>query len=127
MGNPFEDFKKKKEGRPERPKIIRAIEDRSALLAKLKEYEDRLKKPLSPEKKIDTNYKIAIMKELVEKGEADTDVLAQRLGIGPETIENFMFLEACLVISDYIATGGKKVVGGTGLPRAKETGEEETN
>jgi hypothetical protein len=97
-------------------------EKKNALEKKLAEYKRRLSKfdgvPLTNDSavlQIDSVYKIAILKELFEKGRVDYDEMQTALR------EKYGFLndryeESFLVIEDYCKTGGKDNWGGTGFP-----------
>lgn len=106
-------------------KIIKFPEDINiikALQRKLKEYKGRknaleAKKNLyiPPEIVIDTNYKIAILEKLLTEGEINIKELSQELINKYGSLHFECFDNACAVIEDYVNTGGKKVIGGTGL------------
>lgn len=95
--------------------IIRLVENRDVMEAKLKEYESRLDKFKAPELQLDTIYKIAVAKSLVETGEVDTHNLSMELNNRYGFLDERLFDNACGVISDYISSGGKNLRGGTGL------------
>ncbi len=100
--------------------VIRLTENRDALALKLKEYQDRLKLYKPPEEQISTVYKIAVAEQLVAAGEVDTNALAQKLAAKYGFLDEIKFENACGVIADYVATGGRHVHGGTGLPKTEE-------
>ena len=100
--------------------VIRIAEDRDVLVAKLAEYKKRLEdnsyKP--PWAQWDTVYKIAVVEELLEHGEVNTYELSRKLAEQAGGVFDVgAFNNACAVIQDYITTGGKDVIGGTGLPK----------
>lgn len=108
--------------------LIKIGEDRARLRAKLDEYKERLNKKQkvkpygAPETQLDfdTIYKIAITQKLVDDGEVNTHDLSRSLVAQYQTFNSELFNEACAVIQDYITTGGRNVIGGTGLPKVEE-------
>lgn len=101
---------------PEDMAIVRALQN------KLTEYKERLEKQTkdnpykAPEVFADTKYKITILEELLTKGEVDGEKLFKKItNTGKEAFNFDAYNEAYKVIEDYAKTGGKGVVGGTGL------------
>lgn len=88
---------------------------RLKLERKLKEYEARLQEPdASERKKIDSQNKIAVLKEVLKFKDVKTSELEKKLKKEP-WFDQERFETAIFVIADYIQTGGKNVSGGTGL------------
>jgi len=88
---------------------IEQAETRELLNAKLEEYKKRFNHMQAPEVQFDTVYKIAIVEELLKKGEVNTWVLLQELTKKYGTFDKVIFESACSVIKDYVKTGGKNV------------------
>lgn len=114
-----ESVEKEKSSKIEFPQDIKLVK---SLQGKLAEYEERLQKQVKenpqkpPELFADTKYKIAILQELLLKGEVDGEKLFKK--ITSESNEAFdfgAFDNAYAVIEDYAKTGGKNTNGGTGL------------
>ena len=112
----------------ESPKIElpRNFETIERLQNKLKDYKQRLE---SKKAKVDpykapeqtfrvfagTKYKIAVVEKLLLEGDVDTHQLSLELGEKDGQFDKQAFENACSVIKDYVATGGKGVTGGTGF------------
>ena len=89
------------------------------LKKKLVEYEQRFLKNQykAPEQLMDTICKIAVLGTLLQDGKVTTWELSRELtATYGEGFSVSRFQNACTVIKDYCATGGKNVPGGTGLP-----------
>jgi len=85
------------------------------LQRKLKEYEARLQEPdASERKKIDSQNKIAVLKEVLKFKDVKTSELEKKFK-KEAWFDQERFEAAIFVIADYIKTGGKNVSGGTGL------------
>ncbi len=93
---------------------------------KLKEYRQRLevqKKGIdqykSPEqifqRLADSHYKIAVVEKLLLEGVVDIHELSRELNEKDGQFDSSAFSNACAVIEDYSKTGGKSIVGRTGL------------
>jgi hypothetical protein len=94
--------------------VLRVAEDRQVFADKLAEYKTRDLEGGS----FRLASKIEILERLVEQGEVDTAALEQELRAKyPEEFNERHYRSAVGVIRDYIATGGKRVFGGTGLPK----------
>ena len=96
------------------------------LQLKLAEYKKRLgeemkKNPYgAPETFTDTNYKIAVLEQLLLTGEVDTYALSRELNGKDGEFDAQTFNNACGIVEDYAQTGGKGTTGGTGLPSDKK-------
>jgi hypothetical protein len=100
--------------------VLRVIEDRQVFADKLEEYKARELK----EGDFRLLSKIEILERLVTHGEVDTAALEEELSAKyPEEFNERHYRSAVGVIRDYIATGGKRVFGGTGLPKREEDGQ----
>lgn len=85
------------------------------LQRKLEEYKARLQEPdVSERKKIDSQNKIAVLKEVLNFKDVKTSELEKKLK-KEVWFDQERFETAVFVIADYIQTGGKNVIGGTGL------------
>ena len=62
----------------------------------------------------DSMYKAVILRELLNKGEVNTDAIKSRIS-DSGVINEAVFNNAVGVIEDYVKTGGKNLEGGTGL------------
>lgn len=101
--------------------IIKIAEGKSVLVIKLEEYKERLQQHSALGQQLDTIYKIAIAQELVNNGEVNTNDLAKRLAGKYGSVDDDIFENACAVIQDYIKTGGKNTLSGTGLPKTDDS------
>ena|SRR5438128_281885 len=99
------------------PELKRSLEE------KLKEYEARLAEVTNPKDHEaivgnqtggDSMYKAVILRELLNKGEVNTDAIKSRIS-DSGVINEAVFNNAVGVIEDYVKTGGKNLEGGTGL------------
>lgn len=105
---------------PKDEALVRALQD------KLEEYKKRLisrqQKDFykAPELFTDTNYKIAILENLLLDGEVDTYAISKKLMQIYGFVDAQTFENACRVIEEYAKDGGRSVRGGTGL-KIKET------
>lgn len=90
---------------------------REQLRIKLEEYRGRLDKFLHPGAQMDAICKITVLERLLRDGQVSTWDLSMELqekygkDFDVPSYEN-----ACGVVADYVATGGVRVEGGTGLP-----------
>ena len=120
--NPISPSPNKKSESIEPSSVIRIGERRDVLVNKLEEYRKRIGKHLSPADEIQLMYRIAILEELIKTGEVSADAL---LGQFMDTFRNVfnlrVFKEAYKIVKDYAETGGKNLVGGTGLSQTRET------
>jgi hypothetical protein len=99
--------------------VLRVTEDRQVFADKLAEYKER-----DPAKTdLRRIYKIAILERLVDQGEVDTTALEEELkGKYGDAFSERWYRSAVGIIRDYIVTGGKRVFGGTGLPKREAGG-----
>jgi hypothetical protein len=100
--------------------VIKLSEERRSVLEnKLREYQQRFRRPESD--KEDTKHKIIVLKELLESenGILNKEKLYNQIFLKHtykhEDFCDSLFERAFLVIKEYAETGGKNVVGGTGL------------
>ena len=101
------------------PEEIRVGEGLGRLAKKLEEYESRLEKATDSKHYIDSLYKTAICRALIDGGYASKQEVKNKLEreYGPvdQTFDN-----AWNVILDYVTTGGRVNRGGTGLPEVED-------
>ena len=62
-----------------------------------------------------TRYKIAVVGTLLLEGEVNTHELSRKFMKEDGNVDKESLETACAVIDDYMKTGGKNVVGGTGF------------
>ncbi len=107
--------------------LIKLPEDRTiseALKNKLYQYYERehsLKSKIEGTQEYaeswqDTKYKIFLVKELLENGVVNISDAEQIFESEPGFNQR-VFREACMVIQDYLKTGGKNVKGGSGFKK----------
>lgn len=101
---------------PQPSSEIRISGDTQALRRKLDEYKERLDEFTAPEMQLDTIYKIAVLEPLLLDGVVDQDRVLESLKEKYGSVDEQTFRNAWRVINDYVETGGKSLVGGTGLP-----------
>jgi len=107
----------------ESPVIVLSKKRTPQLKAKLEEYKGRLDPHKHPDLQLLTHseamYKITVLERLLIDGSVQTHVLssemAEKLG---NNFDVELFDKACAVIEDYCKTGGKNLIGGSGLPKA---------
>ncbi len=85
------------------------------LSLKLREYETRLHLDMSALDELDTLYKIAITKKLLDEGRVNSKDLAIELYNHYGQLNAHRFNGAIFVLADYVYTGGAHLSGGTGL------------
>ena len=105
-----------------KPFLLRIREvQRPIFEAKCVEYRNRVTSGnLSPEDREDARHKGWVLQELLTAKEIRTDELFRRLHRKHSNeLCVYFFERACLVIKDYLRTGGKNVHWGTGLPLAE--------
>jgi hypothetical protein len=82
------------------------------LRTKLAEYNDRVSDDPSCN---DSRYKAYLLSKLLKDGVVDTQQLSMAILREEGGLDMPIFVNACIVIEDYVLTGGQEVFFGTGL------------
>ena len=114
---------KQKSTNQEEPWIIKLPKDAERvkqLQNKLEEYRKRLKNYDDPYIQMDIISKIEILEQVLEQGQINVENIIPKIINKYKSkfdlkLLGYSFINACVVIDDYCQTGGKNILGGTGL------------
>ncbi|MCH7759007.1 hypothetical protein IID20_01480 [Patescibacteria group bacterium] len=114
---------KQKSTNQEEPWIIKLPKDAERvkqLQNKLEEYRKRLKNYDDPYIQMDIISKIEILEQVLEQGQINVENIIPKIINKYKSkfdlkLLSYSFINACVVIDDYCQTGGKNILGGTGL------------